>query len=51
MVVTGVFVTTLLLSTCIVRKYVLVAPESAIVLTIVSVKRVKLQVLLQVKLR
>ena len=49
--VTCLFVTSLLFSTSIVQTYVLVVPESAIALTIVGVKRVKLQVLLQVKLR
>ena len=51
MIVTYVSITSLLFSTSIVRKYVLVAPESNIVLITVGVKRVKLQVLLQAKLR
>ena len=45
------FIRNYLFSTSIVRKYVLVVPESAIALTIVGVKRVKLQVLIQVELR
>ena len=48
---TSVSVTSLLCFISIVRKYVTVTPESVIALTIVEVKRVELQVVLQVKLR